>query len=105
MSRVRDQYSASAPKLESVLQQATAAIARAKEAVTLEVSSRTKRRAKAAKAAKKGRPSHKKTAVKKVAANAPRGKTVKKSGPLKSAAKHTTPAPVVQAATTNAAAQ
>jgi len=43
--------------------------------------------------------------VKKVAANGPRGKTVKKSGPLKSAAKHTTPAPVVQAATTNAAAQ
>jgi len=85
MSKVRDQYSASAPNLENVLQQATAAIARAKEAVSLQASSGTKAAsAKADRAAKKARPSHKKAAVKK-------------------AAKKTAPAPVVQAATKAAA--
>ena len=42
MSKVRDEYSASASNLENIFQQATAAIARAKEAVSLEVSSATK---------------------------------------------------------------
>jgi DUF1009 family protein len=85
MSEVRDQYSASAPNLLKALQQATAAIARAKEAVSLQASSGTKAAsAKADRAAKKARPSHKKAAVKK-------------------AAKKTAPAPVVQAATKAAA--
>jgi len=109
MSRVRDQYSASAPKLESVLQQATAAIARAREAVGLQVSSRTKRRAKATKASKKASPVQKKIAVRKVA-DAPTAKTAKKSKSVKQnakkrAAKQSAPVPVVQAATTKAAVQ
>ncbi|HZL27800.1 MAG TPA: hypothetical protein VFC39_14840 [Acidobacteriaceae bacterium] len=81
MSKVRDQYSASAPNLENVLQQATAAIARAKEAVSLQASSGTKAAsAKVDRAAKKAALPEKKAAVKK-------------------AAKKTAPAPVVQAAT------
>jgi len=109
MSRVRDQYSAGAPSLESVLQQATAAIARAKEAVGLQVSSRTKRRAKTTRAAKKASPVQKKITVKKVV-DAPTAKTAKKIKSVKKnankrAAKQSAPVPVVQAATTKAAVQ
>jgi hypothetical protein len=104
MSKVRDQYSASAPILENVLQAATAAIARAKKAVSLQVSSGPKAAsAKATRAVKKARPSHKKTAVKKVA-SAPTAKTARKSTTVKKAAKKRTakkmaPNPVAHAAT------
>jgi len=109
MSKVRDQFSANAPTLENVFQQATAAIARAKEAVGLQVSSKAKARAKAPKATKRAIPVQKKAALEKLV-NAPTAKTAKKSAPVKKAAKKrrakkALPAAVAQAATTNAAAQ
>jgi hypothetical protein len=91
--------------LQNVLQAATAAIARAKEAVGIQASSGTKAASvKARRAAKKARPSQKKSSAKKVAANAPRVKAAKTSRPVKRAAKKrvakkTAPTPVVQAAT------
>ncbi len=105
---VTERYSASAPHLRDVLQYAEDAVTKAKEAVGLHVSSGTKGRAKAAKAAKKAVPIQKKTAVKKVV-NAPTAKTAKKSTPIrkvakKRAAKKTAPGPVIEAATTKAAA-
>jgi hypothetical protein len=99
MSGVRDRYSASSRHLREVLQDAADAVARAKEAVSLQVSSRIKSTtAKAGRAGKKATPAQKKAGVKKVAANAPRAETAKKNTPIKRAPKETGTAPVVQAA-------
>jgi hypothetical protein len=104
MSDLTERYSASAPHLRKVLQDAKAAVARAKEAVSLEVSSGTKAATpKAGRAAKKATPAQKKAPLEKVAANTARAKTAKKNTPIKRAAKKTAPGPVVQAATKAAA--
>ena len=108
ISDVTERYSASTPHLRDVLRYAEEAVTKAKEAVGLHVSSRTKGRAKAAKPAQKAIPAQKKTAVKKVV-NAPTAKTAKKT-PIKKAAnkgaaKKTAPGLVAQVATTKAAAQ
>jgi transglutaminase/protease-like cytokinesis protein 3 len=109
MSKVRDQYSASAPNLQNVLQAATAAIARAKEAVSLQASSGTKAAsAKARRVAKKASPSQKNAVVTGAAANASTAKTARKSTTVqkeakKRAAKKTAPNPVGQAATASVA--
>ena len=112
MSRVRDQYSATAPNLQNVLQAATVAIARAKEAVSLQASSGTKAAtAKARRAAKKAKPSQKKAVVEGVTANAPSAKTARRSRTVKKAAKKravkkAAPTPVgVQATATEVVAQ
>jgi hypothetical protein len=104
MSDVMERYSASAPDLRKVLQDAKAAVARAKEAVGLQAPSGKKAAAKADRAAKKAALPERKAAVKKAAVKAPTAKTAKKSKPIKKAAKNraakkTAPAPVVQAAT------
>jgi hypothetical protein len=71
MSDVTERYSASAPLLGEVLQDAKAAVARAKEAVSLQASSGTKGAvAKADRAAEKAAPAQKKAAVKKAATKA-----------------------------------
>ncbi len=104
MSEVRDQYSARAPNLLKALQQATAAVAQVKEAVSLHASGT---KAAAAKAAKQGTPDQRKAADKNAAAKAT-VKTAKKRMPIKKAvkkraAKQTASVPAVQA--TKAAAQ
>jgi hypothetical protein len=86
MSVVIERYSASAPHLRRVLQDAADAIARAKQAVKLQASSGTKA-AKAHRAEKTTAPSQKKASVKKVAANARRAEATKKSTPVKKTAK------------------
>ena len=104
MSNVTERYSASAPQLRKALQDATAAVARAKEAVSLQASSRTKAvAAKADRAAKKAAPVPKTAAVKKAATRALTAKTAKKSTSKKKAAKKKAWAPVVQAAAKAAA--
>ncbi len=107
MSDVTERYSASAPHLRKVLQDAKAAVARAKEAVGLQASSGKKAAAaKADRAAKKAAPPEK-AAVKKVSVKAPTVKTANKSTPIKKAAKNRaakkTGAPEVQTATKAAA--
>ena len=88
MSVVAERYSASAPHLRSVLKEATDAVARAKQAVSLEASSRTKAATpKPDRAAKTPTPSQKKTSVRKVAANARSAKPVMKKTPIKKTAK------------------
>jgi fatty acid-binding protein DegV len=106
ISDVTERYSASAPHLRDLLQYAEDAVTKAKEAVGLHVSSKTKGRAKAGRAAKEA--GQKKTAVKKVV-TAPTANTAKKSTPIRTAAKRAAakkaaPGPVVEAATTKAAA-
>src|SRR5665213_296997 len=109
MSDVTERYSASAPHLRKVLQDAKAAVARAKEAVGLQASSgKNAAAAKADRAAKKAALPETKAAVKKAAVKVPTAKTAKKRTPIKKAAKNraakkTAPAPVVQAATKAAA--
>lgn len=66
MSDVSKRYSASAPTLRDVLQDAEDAVRRAKEAVGMQVSSSSGRQAKATGSAKKAAPAKKKKAVKKV---------------------------------------
>jgi hypothetical protein len=124
LSDVAKRFSAGAPHLREVLQAAKAAVARAKEVVSLRTSSPTakkapgkhskppskaapakskrKRRAtakKAARLAKKAAPARKKAAVRKAAARNPTAKRAKKRAPIKKtvrkkAAKQTAPAPV-----------
>jgi DnaK suppressor protein len=94
MADMTERYSASAPHIREVLQDAKAAVGRAREAVSLQASSGT---------AKKAAPARKKVAVKKAARKAPSTKTAKKGAPIKKAAKKpaakkTAPVPV-QAAT------
>jgi predicted RNase H-like HicB family nuclease len=100
ISDLTKQYSASAPDLREVLQYAEAAVTKAKEALGLHVSSRTKA-GKAERAAKKARHVGRKAAVKKGAVK-PRTATAKKRTPVKKAIKRTpartAPAPAVQAA-------
>ena len=109
ISDVTERYSASAPQIREVLQDAKAAVSRAKEAVNLQAASGKKAAAaKADRAAKKAAPTEKKTAIEKAALKAPTAKMAKKSTPIKKAAKNraakkTAPAPVVQAATKAAA--
>jgi hypothetical protein len=109
MSGVTKRYSAIAPNLRRVLQDALDAVARAKGAVSLQASSGTKAgTAKAHQAVKKATSSQKKVALKRVPAKARRAKTAKKSMPLQNAAKKRTEkkrasAPVMQAATEAAA--
>lgn len=111
ISDVTERYSASAPHLREVLHEATAAIGRATEAVSLQVSSRTKAAtAKAVRGVKKATSSRKKAVVKRVVANAPRVMAAKKSTPIKKAAKkraakRTGPVPVVVATPTKVVAQ
>jgi hypothetical protein len=81
MSVVTERYSASTPHLREVLQDAKDAIARAKQAVSLQASSGTKATT-AHRAAKKATSSQKKAAVKKAAANARRAEAAKKSTPV-----------------------
>jgi hypothetical protein len=101
MSDVTERYSATTPHLREVLQGAEDAVARAKEAVSLQVTKAAT--AKEGRAAKKATPAQKKPGVKKVAANAQRAKTAKKNTPSKSTAKQTATAPVGRAATKTAA--
>lgn len=109
MSVVAERYSVSAPHLRKVLKDAADAVARAKQAVSLQASSGTKaptaHRAtkKAVPAQKNAAPSQKKVAVKKVAANAPLAETAKRSTRVKKtakkrAARKTAAVPVAQAA-------
>ena len=109
LSDVTERCSASAPHVRDVLQDAKAAVARAKEAVRLRASAGKPKKSapikKAAKkaAAKKAAPAQTKAAVKRVAAKVPRAKTARRSVPIKTAArktpaKKTAPVPV-QAAT------
>jgi hypothetical protein len=120
MSNVAARYSPSAPRTREVLQDAKAAVARAREAVEAffrtaknaakpkrkrsaagrkasqeEPQRRAQKRAvagKAGRAAKKASPARKKAAVKKAAAKAPAAKTPKKRAPIKRAAKKKTAA-------------
>ena len=106
ISDVTKRYSASAPHLRNVLQNAEDAVARAKAAVGLHVPSKAKGRKKSATVAKKGQ---KKGAVKRVV-NAPTAKTAKKSMPLRKAAKKrvakkTAPSVVGESTPTKAAVQ
>ena len=73
-------YSPTAPRIREVLQDAKAAVARAKEALSLQA-------AKADRGAKKAAPARKKAAVKKAAAKATIAKSAKKRAPIKKAAK------------------
>jgi acyl-coenzyme A synthetase/AMP-(fatty) acid ligase len=70
MSDVMDRYSASAPHIREVLQDAKAAVTRAKEAVSLQASSGTT-------------SAPKKAATKKAAVKVPPAKAVKKHGTTK----------------------
>jgi hypothetical protein len=105
MSVVTERYSASAPHLRKVLKDAADAVARAKQAVSLQASSATKSgTAKADRAAKKATPSQKKASAKNVAANTRRATPAMKNAPIrktakKRAARKTAAVPVVQAAT------
>ena len=96
ISDVTERYSASAPHVRDVLQDAKAAVARAKEAVRLRASAgKSKKSApikKGAKkaAAKKAAPAQTKAAVKKVAVKVPTAKTPKAE--RKAAAKKAAPA-------------
>ena len=100
LSDVAERYSASAPHVRDVLQDAKAAVARAKEALRLQAfSGRPKKSAaikKAAKkaAAKKAAPTQKKAPIKKEAVKVPTAKTVKKSAPIRKEAKQTARVPV-----------
>jgi hypothetical protein len=94
MSDVAARYSATAHHIREVLQDAKAAVVRAKEAVSLQASSGT---------AKKTAPARKKAAVKKAAVKSSTPKMANKSAPIKKAAKKT--APVPKQAATEAAAQ
>ena len=103
MSDVTKRFSVSAPHLREVLQGAEDAIARAKQAVSIESGTKATT-AKARRSAKRATPAQKKASVKTVAANTSRAKAVKKSPRVKKAgkkraAKKTTPRPAVEAAT------
>ncbi len=78
ISDVSERYSSSAAHVREALQDAIAAFARVKAAVSSQASSRT---------AKHPPAKRKKDAVKKVAATAPVAKTAKKSAPIKKAEK------------------
>ena len=115
MSDVTDRYLARSPGIRKVLQEAKAAVARAKEAVRLQTSSKTAKKAplppskaeasrrrraktkaaaaKAHRAAKQPTPPRKKAAVKKAAVNA---QIAKKSAPLRKVAKKTAAKKTVQ---------
>ena len=103
MSVVTERYSASAPHLRAMLQGAKDAVARAKQAVSLQLSSGIKTAtAKRDRAAKKAKPSQKRAAINKAAGHSPRAKTAKKPVPIKKsvkkrAAKKTASDAVVQA--------
>jgi hypothetical protein len=73
-------YSPTAPRMREVLQDAKAAVARAKEALSLQA-------AKADRGTKKAAPAGKKATVNKAAAKAPTAKSAKKSARAKKAAK------------------
>jgi hypothetical protein len=73
-------YSPTAPRMREVLQDAKAAVARAKEALSLLA-------AKAVRGAKKAAPARKKAAEKKAAAKATTAKSAKKRARIKKAAK------------------
>jgi hypothetical protein len=75
MADVAERYSASPPHIREVLQDAKAAVIRAKEAVSLQASSRT---------AKKAAPGRRKAGAKQ--ATAPTAETAKKNTPIKKAA-------------------
>jgi hypothetical protein len=101
MSAVAERYSASAPHLRRVLEEAADAVVRAKQAVSLQASSGIKGATpKPHRAAKTPAPSQEKASVKNVAASgrkakrAPIKKTTKKKTARKTAAR-----PVAQAAT------
>ena len=109
MSNVAARYSASEPHTQEVLQEAKAAVARARETVQAssgtaknpakpkrKLSAAPRRRAqkraaaaKAGRAAKKAAPARKKAAVKKAAVKTPIANAAKKSAPIKRAAKKT----------------
>jgi len=118
MSNVAARYSASEPHTQEVLQEAKAAVARAREAV--QASSRVvknpanpKRKVRVAprrrtaqkraaagqagRAAKKAAPVRKKAAVKRGAVTAPIAKTTKKRAPIKTAVKKTAAKPTAPA--------
>jgi hypothetical protein len=107
MSNVAARYSATEPHTQEVLQDAKAAVARAREAV--QASSRAvknpakpKRKLRAAagqagRAAKKSAPVRKKAAVKKVAVKPLAAKTTKKRAPIKTAVKKTAAKPTTPA--------
>src|SRR5260370_21879594 len=96
ISDVTERYSASVPHVRDVLQDAKAAVARAKEAVRLRASAGKPKKSapdkKAARkaAAKKAVPAQTKAAVKNVTLKVPTAKTAKKSAPIKKAAKKAT---------------
>jgi hypothetical protein len=81
ISDLTARYSPTAPRIRGVLEDAKAAVARAKEALSLQAV------AKADRGAKKAAPARKKAAVKKAAAKATIAKSAKKSSPIKKAAK------------------
>ena len=117
ISDVTERYSASAPRMREMLQNAKTAVAQAKEAVSLRASSGTaknlpvKRSKPPSKATPEpGKPKRKLTAAGRSATvKAPTAKTGKKSTPLKKAAVKTTTAtkkaPVPAQAATAPAAQ
>jgi hypothetical protein len=81
MADLTARYSPTAPRTREVLQDAKAAVARAKEALSLQAA------AKADRGAKKAAPARKKAAVKKPAPKATIAKSAKKRAPIKKAAK------------------
>ena len=89
ISDVMERYSASTLHVRDVLQDAKAAVARAKEAVRLRASKKSAPIKKGAKkpAAQKAVPAQTKASIKKVAVGVPIAKTAKKSAPIKKAAK------------------
>jgi 1,4-alpha-glucan branching enzyme len=118
MSNVAARYSPSAPQTREALQDAKAAVVRAKEAVeaffrTAKNAAKPKRKrsaaprrrrvqkraavAQAGGAAKKAAPVRKKAAVKKTAVKAPAARTTKKRAPIKKAVKKTTAKPMAPA--------
>jgi hypothetical protein len=93
ISDVMERYSATTPRVRDVLQDAKAAVARAKEAVRLRASKKSAPIKKGAKkpVAKKAVRAQTKATVKKVAVTVPTAKTAKESTPIKKAAKKAAP--------------
>jgi hypothetical protein len=97
MAEVAKRYSASAPHIRGMLQNAKAAIAHAKQAVRSQVSSAASKKSapikKAAKKtkAKKASASRKKAPVRKAAPKVPAAKTQKKRAPIRKIAKKKRP--------------
>ena len=108
MSDVTDRYSTGAAHIQEALQNAKAAIVRAKDTVSLHVSAAAKAAVVAAKVARGGKeaaPARKTAGAKKAAAKAPIVKTAKKSAPIKKRAKKTVAKTAKKSAVTKKAAR